>query len=100
VQTDLSSCSRGTRGLVRSFLRAIAAKLASAGQRLRAPSEEAPEHGNAALHPGTGSRNHRANPVLTQYDVWQKMDAIAAEAWLQAMPMDSRTHLSTDPAPR
>lgn len=36
--------------------------------------------------------------VLTHYDTWRKMDATAAEAWLQTMPTDIRKHLSPDHA--
>lgn len=55
----------------------------------------------SAWHPATGSSGgHYSKSVLTQYDAWRKMDAPAAEAWLQTMPMDIRTHLSTDPATR
>jgi hypothetical protein len=55
----------------------------------------------SAWHPATGSSGgHYSKSVLTQYDAWQKLDAPAAEAWLQTMPMDIRTHLSTDPATR
>jgi hypothetical protein len=34
--------------------------------------------------------------VLTQYEVWRKLDANAATAWLQTMPTDIRNHLSQD----
>lgn len=36
--------------------------------------------------------------ILTQYDSWRKLDAGAAEAWLQTMPADIRNHLSQDNA--
>jgi hypothetical protein len=55
----------------------------------------------SAWHPAIGSSGgHYSKSVLTQYAAWQKLDAPAAEAWLQTMPMDIRTHLSTDPATR
>ena len=38
--------------------------------------------------------------VLTQYEAWRKLDATAAAAWLQTMPIDIRNHLSQDHATR
>jgi hypothetical protein len=38
--------------------------------------------------------------VLVQYETWRKLDATAAEAWLQTMPTDIRNHLSQDHATR
>ena len=38
--------------------------------------------------------------VLVQYETWRKLDATAAEAWLQTMPTDIRKHLSQDHATR
>jgi hypothetical protein len=49
--------------------------------------------------PAVGLPHHPyVKGVLTHYDTWRKMDASAAEAWLQTMPTDIRKHLSPDHA--
>jgi hypothetical protein len=40
------------------------------------------------------------NGILSQYQAWRRLDAPAADAWLQTMPTDIRNHLSQDHATR
>jgi len=78
---------------------------ASQAGRVDLISQTVKDHSRSLLRsnwqPGGGDfQNSYAKALVPQFDSWRKLDPTAADAWLQTMPADIRTHLSPDHATR